>query len=162
MNPFQFKIPKRHKKCTLCQTPFEDGMRIYSVIKGDEEDAMREDFCEPCFKENANLTDQSWGHWETHLIKPKKKLSLDQRAMELFLEKLEEEDKEWAYFLSQYLRRKKQLVLRSEIKKEGLLFFEDPIQAEVYTVADVNLSAQMLQTLKEQFIQALNPTEEES
>jgi len=41
------------------------------------------------------------------------------------------------FFLADYLKRKKQLVKRTEIKKEGVLFFEDPITSEIYSIADV-------------------------
>lgn len=161
MNPFQFKIPKRQKKCVLCETPFENESHIFSVILGDEEEPERRDYCKTCFKQNAELTKDCWGHWETILRKPKKKLSLDQRAMELFTTKYEAKDQEWIYFLAHYLRRKKQLVFRSEIKKDGLHFFEDPITTEVYTISDVPLSDQRLLELKEEFIRALNDPEEE-
>jgi len=71
MNPFQFKIPNRKKKCCICETSFEDNTLIFSVIKGDEEDPKREDYCETCFQKEQGVTENIWGFWETHLKKPK-------------------------------------------------------------------------------------------
>ncbi len=160
MNPFQFKIPARKRKCLQCLTSFEDNTEIYSVIKGDDEEPLREDYCKKCFESHPEVLHDSWGFWESILKKPKLNLSLDQRAMVLFVEKHQEGEKEWVYFLAHYLKRKKQLILRSEVKKEGLLFFEDPITTEVYTVAQIELTPKMLSTLKSSFISALDPPED--
>jgi len=75
--------------------------------------------------------------------------------MELFVEKHESEEKEWVFFLADYLKRKKQLVKRTEIKKEGVLFFEDPITSEIYSIADVSISPESLGSLKASFLKAL-------
>ncbi len=155
MNPFKFKIPTRKRKCSSCETSFVDNTSIFSVIKGDEEDPQREDYCAECFQKEAGITENSWGFWETLLKKPKVKLTLDQRAMELFTEKHESEEKEWVYFIADYLKRKKQLIKRAEIKKEGVIFFEDPITSEIYSIADVSISPESLSTLKASFLKAL-------
>lgn len=155
MNPFQFKIPSRKRKCLACADSFEDGSLIVSIIKGDEESPEREDYCHNCFQRIPNLTQNIWGHWESLLKRPKEKLTLDQRAMELFTQKHTCEEREWVYFLAHYLKRKKQLHLRSEIKKEGALFFEDPLTSQIYSIADVTISAKTLLHLKGSFIKAL-------
>lgn len=156
MNLPQFKVPKRKKKCLKCSKSFEEGMNVYSLVKGDEEDLIREDYCENCFYQDLVLSEAVWGHWETLLKKPRIQRSIDQRAMDLFLEKMDEGSAEWVYFLAHYLKRKKQLIARSEIKKEGYLFFEEPISTEIYSVKDIPISMETLSHLKENFISKLN------
>lgn len=156
MNLPHFKVPKRKKKCLKCSKSFEEGMSVYSLVKGEEEELTREDYCENCFYHDSVLCEAVWGHWETSLKKPTVKRSIDQKAMDLFLEKIEEKEVEWVYFLAHYLKRKKQLIVRHEIKKEGYLFFEEPISSEIYSVEEIPISIATLNYLKENFILKLN------
>lgn len=162
MSLLKFKIPRRSRKCLHCESSFKELPKLYSIIKGDEEEPIREDYCAICFQNESVLSDSVWGYWESSLKKTKKNLSVDQRALDLFIEKYEEGEKEWLYFLAHYLKRKKQLITRSEIKKEGILFFEDPISSEIYSIENVVISNAMLSTLKERFLQALIPQSEVS
>lgn len=158
MNPFQFKIPGRQKKCSLCSAKFEDGSAIYSIVYGSEEEPKRKDFCKLCFDEEK-LSEDIWGHWHTILKKEKQNLSPDQKAMELFKEAYKEDNPEYLLFIAQYLKRKKQLVMRPEIKKDETLFFEDPKTSEVYGIPKKEIAPDKLGQFKHLFIQNLESEE---
>ena len=154
MNPFQFKIPGRQRKCNSCSEKFEDGSELYSVAFGEEEDPKRLDFCKGCLSEEK-LSEDIWGHWHTLLKKEKTHLTPDQRAMELFKEAYKEDDVEYLLFIAQYLKRKKQLSMRPEIKKEATFFFEDPKSSEIYGIPKKEIPPDKLGDFKALFIQKL-------
>lgn len=147
MNPFRFKIPRRSKVCLICQKSLVAPLAVQSLIKGEEDAPIREDYCLDCFDEKK-LAQESWGHWTIELKEKQKELSFDQRAMELFKEKVEQGEMKAALFLAQYLQRKKQLIHRKEIKKEGFLFYEDPLSEELYPLEKEETSLTDLQELK--------------
>lgn len=154
MSLYQFKVPRRSKKCAQCQCSFDPPFLLHSVLFGDEENLERKDFCQACFDQNKG-SKESWGHWATELKRNAEKISPDERAMELFIESLEENDQAKAYFLSQYLKRKKQLIQRTEVKKEGFFFFEDPIKAELYSVPIVEVHAQTFFNIQKEILDQL-------
>lgn len=139
MNLYQLKIPRRQKKCCQCSASFELPAHIVSLIKGDEEAPVREDYCAKCFSELPKEEDV-WGHWETHLKKRPKPSSVDVQLMDLFIEKIQGNEEKAACFLAHYLKRRQQLILCSELKKDGLVFFEDPKSSEVYTLKSYHMS----------------------
>ncbi len=154
MNPFQFKIPARQRSCIECNKRFEDNDQIFSTVEGEEEAPLRKDYCHNCFNE-ALCGENIWGHWHIELKREKKVLTPDERAMEIFLSAYKNEDLEYLFFVAQYLRRKKQLVLRSEIKKENRLFFEDPKTSEIYALVKKDVPLSDVNKLKVQFINEL-------
>lgn len=158
MNPFQFKIPARQKKCLQCSKAFEDNEQIFSTVGGEEESPVRKDFCESCFDEK-NLPEDIWGHWHTVLKKQKVQLTPDEKAMELFFDAYQKEDTEYLLFIANYLKRKKQLLMRPEIKKETMLFFEDPKTSEVYAIPKKEISPTRLTEFKKLFLENLSSSD---
>lgn len=158
MNPFQFKIPGRQRKCLTCSSKFEDGSKVFSIVFGQEEDPQRKDFCATCFDEKK-LDKNIWGHWHILLKKEKKVLTPDQKAMELFHEAYKGDDGEYLLFIAQYLKRKKQLNKRPEIKREEMLFFEDPKSSEVYGIPKKEIEPSKLEKFKALFIQSLESSD---
>ena len=79
--------------------------------------------------------------------------------MELFKEAYKKEDVEYLLFIAQYLKRKKQLFIRSELKKEETLFFEDPKTSEVYGIPKKEISPSKLGKFKELFMQGLEASD---
>lgn len=154
MNPFQFKIPARQKKCLKCSKPFEDQDKIFSTVEGEEENPVRKDFCVACFDEKS-LPEGIWGHWHTVLKKQKIELTPDEKAMELFFEAYQQDNSEYLLFIANYLKRKKQLHMRPEIKKETMLFFEDPKTSEVYAIPKKEISPTKLGEYKRLFLESL-------
>lgn len=158
MSLFQFKIPARQRKCVTCEARFQDNQKIYSTVHGDKEDPQRRDYCETCFVKEGMQPD-IWGHWDTVLKKEKVRLNYDQKAMELFKEAHKGPDAQYLLFIAQYLKRKKQLVQRPEIKKEEMLFFEDPKTSEVYALAKTEIKPAKLTEFKVLFLEALERSE---
>lgn len=139
MNLYQLKIPRRLRACLTCQNPFQPPCVLVSLLKGDEDNPEREDYCQDCFKA-LSKKEGSWGHWETKLSPKKITVSADQSWMDLFLEKVQNDAHKEALFLAQYLKRRAQLTLRHEIKKEGFIFYEDPKSSEIFALRTYHFS----------------------
>ena len=150
----QLKIPGRSRKCIACQKRFEDRDKVFSTVEGDEEDPIRKDYCEACFDESL-LDEKIWGHWYIVIKKEKVHLTPDQKAMAIFKEEQKGDNREYLLFIAQYLKRKKQLHQRPEIKKEKLLFFEDPKTSEVYGIPKVQIEPKRLAKFKSLFFEQL-------
>lgn len=155
MSLIKFKIPARARKCLVCDKRFEDQDKVFSTVEGDEEEPLRKDYCESCFKEQS-VGEPIWGHWYIVIKKEKVQLTPDQKAMELFKEAQHGSDPQYLLFIAQYLKRKRQLVQRPEIRKEEILFFEDPKSSEVYGITKAAVEPEKLILFKEQFLAALN------
>ncbi len=155
MNPFRFKIPRRSRMCKSCQKALLPPLIIQSLIRGEEEAPLREDYCKNCFDEDK-LSEDCWGHWTIDLKEKSKNLSFDQQAMELFKDKVHNEEMGSALFLAEYLVRKKQLFLRKEIKKEGFIFYEDPSSEDIISLKKVESSFTQLVELKKVLTKELN------
>ncbi len=154
MNPFQFKIPGRQRKCTACQDPFKDRSQVFSTVEGEEDEPIRKDYCQACF-DPKSLNESIWGHWHSIVKKEAMQQSPDQKAMDLFKEVYQTNDKEYLFFIAGYLKRKKQLLVRNEIKKENMVFFEDPKTSEVYALVNSTIAPSLLNTFKERLIEEL-------
>ncbi len=158
MSLLQLKIPARSRKCLSCEARFEDRDKVFSTVEGEEEDPQRKDYCASCFDESS-LDEQIWGHWYIVIKKEKIQLTPDQKAMELFKHEQEGSNGEYLLFIAQYLRRKKQLVQRPEIKKEELFFFEDPKTSEVYGIPKMQIHPDKLLEFKTLFLEQLEKSE---
>ena len=153
----KLKIPPRKRKCLKCEKAFLEESTIASLVKGEVDEPIREDYCHACLEITEDLKAQVWGHWEIFLKKRDRKINVDQKAMELFKEQMDLKSGSYCYFLADYLRRKRQLVLRSELKKESMIFFEEPITNEVFGLEKIHLKAEDLHLFKKRFLDELNP-----
>ncbi len=158
MSILQLKIPARARKCKVCQKLFVDSDKVFSTVEGQEEDPQRSDYCEDCFDEKA-IDENIWGHWYIVIKKEKVQLTPDQKAMELFKEEERGSNVEYLLFIAQYLRRKKQLIQRPEIKKEERLFFEDPKTSEVYGIPKAHIDPEKLSEFKALFFEQIEKSE---
>ncbi|MCH9631748.1 MAG: hypothetical protein S4CHLAM6_00650 [Chlamydiae bacterium] len=158
MSLLQLKIPARSRKCLGCEKRFEDGDKVFSTVEGEEEAPQRKDYCSACFDESS-LEELIWGHWYIIIRKEKILLTPDQRAMKLFKEEQKGPNSEYLLFIAQYLKRKKQLIQRPEIKKEELLFFEDPKTSEVYGIPKTQIHPDKLAGFKTLFLEQLEASE---
>jgi len=112
----EWKIRRRHGECTRCQSVFEEGGRLASVLRLDEEkDLLREDLCESCWGADSPATYLFWWFTRFHASR-KRTLQLDLGSLErLFMElegKQEQQLAELRYLLCLLLMRKRKLKLK--------------------------------------------------
>jgi len=128
MSVLPIEIPKRAPCCTKNGEPLLQGCHYYSVLtRGEEEGTyLRQDYCEPCWQQMELRHGSSW----RSIVPPTKSVSelpkqRDERALYLLKETLRDLDRSGAvaeaFVLALYLARRRRIVLRQEMAREGKL-----------------------------------------
>lgn len=120
-----WKITKGRSACHGCEDEFEEKQTIYSAIEIENDEILRFDFCETCFKEKETKeNDVYWKTQSTHVKKEKKVVSFEV-LRDLFYKmlKVDEQDfKNLNYLLGLILVRKKYLQLKDFVSIDGVDF----------------------------------------
>lgn len=128
-------------------------MEYFSVLVNDDEEEKyhRQDFCSVCWGHEAFKQAKSF--WkgrvplQKELLKPPElnKEGLLTWLRELLAEERAEAATE-AFVLALFLARRRQVVLRKELERQGQLFFiyEDPETEELFSVRKVPLTPEQL------------------
>jgi hypothetical protein len=165
-----WKIRRRHGECSRCLAAFEDGQRLASLLRVDEEELLvREDLCEACWKEGDSSGYLFW--WFTHHHAARARtVQLDLPSIErLFLELEGREEhslRELRYLLCLLLMRKKRVKLVRVLRgKEGeRLVLRRPRRQEELVVHVFEFSPEKLDELRARLQEVLDgagPLEEE-
>lgn len=165
-----WKIRRRHGECSRCLAAFEDGQRLASLLRVDEEELLvREDLCEVCWKEGDSSGYLFW--WFTHHHAARARtVQLDLPSIErLFLELEGREERslrELRYLLCLLLMRKKRVKLVRVLRgKEGeRLVLRRPRRQEELVVHVFEFSPEKLDELRARLQEVLDgagPLEEE-
>lgn len=150
MSVLPIEIPKRSTCCIKHGEPFLQGHHYYSrLIRGEEEGIyLRQDYCENCWKQLDSPQGSSW----KSMVPPAKTASelpkqRDERAIYLLKETLRDLERPGAeaeaFVLALYLARRRRLVLRQELEREGklpLLVYEEMQKEEMIGVPKVALA----------------------
>lgn len=137
---YHLEIPKRAAECHQGKELFQPKEKYHSLLlKVDEEDFCRRDFCLKCWEEvmKKALPEETVTSWQgtvpAALEKKDEFLSRDEKALSLLKEKITDEtteNRQQAFILALYLARKRHLALRKEIT------LKDGLQALLYEVAE--------------------------
>lgn len=126
-------MPTRSRHCSHRGEPFEPGAEYITVLSEEE---VRSDYCLACWDKLKGKKKEGV-LWRGRIPEKKERPPTEDEKMFLLFHRLIEEeksDKTLLFVLALYLQRKGQLILRSEIKKEGGLFFEIPTSGEILSV----------------------------
>lgn len=125
-----FVIPRRSRYCSGGQEEFVSDMEYYSILVEDHSSHyLRQDFCPTCWKQIDKSKNKIF--WKSK-IPPKKQiqeltnLKKEDQAMELLrdaFDKSREEENVRIFVLALYLARRKRLIFRKEIEKNGVVYF---------------------------------------
>jgi len=157
-----WKIRRRHGECSRCEAAFEDGQRLASLLRIDEEDdVLREDVCEACWK--AGDPDSYLFWWFTrHHPTRSKTVQLDLGSLErLFMELGSREEgslRELRYLLCLLLMRKRKLKLIRVLRgKDGeRLILRRPRRQEEIEVHVFDFTTERLEELRSRLQEVLD------
>ena len=166
-----WKIRRRHGECSRCEASFEDGQRLASLLRIDEEQQLlREDVCDPCWKAGDPSGYLFW--WFTHHHASRARtVQLDLPSIErLFLELEGREEvalRELRYLLCLLLMRKKRVKLVRVLRgKDGeRLVLRRPRRQEELVVHVFEFSPEKLDELRgrlQQVLEGAAPAEPEA
>lgn len=163
---YKIEIPKRARFCTCCSAPFEPKCPYFSSISKGEEDYLREDYCEGCWKKTS--ADALLAFWRGR-VPPKKQdpdlpKDKEERAMHLLKEALcqdNENQKILAFYLALYLQRQKMLTLRKELQEESgrrIYLFEVIETEEMLAVPRAAVTKGALTSVQKEIASLLTPS----
>lgn len=116
----EYNIRKTSGLCSVCDTQLEPGTEFTATLRGQEEELIREDFCDECWaKDPKTENEEILCIWRTKVPQPteKKKLLVDDTLLINLFERLdgaEDESKiKFRYVLALVLMRKKILQYQS-------------------------------------------------
>jgi hypothetical protein len=140
-NKSKWKVPARQRSCLECTEKFICEASVYSILEPQETDVYdRKDLCSQCW-EKIEGSKEDFIHWKTVIPSKEKQQPVppSEKALNFLKEALEKEDekvKQLAFFLSQLMVRRKQLIpLRKSLQqREGVLLFENPKTEEIIPV----------------------------
>jgi hypothetical protein len=166
----EWKIRRRHRQCSACESAFDDGARHVSLLGIDDEEALvREDLCLPCWKGRDPADLLLW--WSTHYREGRKKsLQLDLGSLErLFMElggREEEKLRELRYLLCLLLMRKRKLKLLTVKRgKQGeRLILRRPRRTEEIEVWVFDFTPEKIEELRirlQEVLEGVGPEEEQ-
>jgi hypothetical protein len=148
--PFVLEIPKRSTTCYKGKETLEPGEEYYSALLEDETKPgyVRRDYCKKCWedalKEEGKLFKSSWKAKVPPNTKvPKIKENYFEKAFRLLRDSMDDPEQHGeAFLLALFLARKKKLLLRQEINKDGKLYYlyENPATEEMLAVRKVDLT----------------------
>lgn len=144
-----WKISRRHSKCTHSGEKFADGQSFYTCIFDDPENEgfLRKDFSESAWKELSD-TLEPFSFWKTTCKYPKEEIApevLGNESAETMLRRMIEEDEATTenarYILTLMLERKKALIPVGvkETESSRLLLYEHRASGDVLIVRDPQL-----------------------
>ncbi len=140
------KIPRRLTHCIEGGEPFTPGSEYVSLLALTDEGWVRADYCPRCWeKEDREKKGQFWRGKIP--LKKEKKLSPDEKALELFRKT---EEPKLLSVLALYLHRRDQIVRR------GDAFYEIPETGEVIAVPKIHLSPEEGRAAGEQLVRLLD------
>lgn len=137
---FQIEIPRRGPYCSQGKELFLPGMDYYSILL-EEGEIRRQDFCSACWESSARdqFLPKVHTSWKSKVAAGKKEEPLDAQSRDdkiLFIlnetlkkETLSPDEEVECFVLALYLARRRRLLLRKELQKEGGKF-------NLYEVAD--------------------------
>lgn len=166
MNPFiQINIPKRSVVCTSHKERFLPGDEFFSFLVEEKNgQTRREDFCKECWKkkQEKEALDLSFFYWKS-ILEEKKETKTTTKvalALKVFLEMIADplSDSYQLFFLALFLQRSKQIALRKELNKEGILYhLYEVLETEQFvTVQTVDVSKIDLRVLQEDLSRKLH------
>lgn len=127
---FQIEIPRRATCCVKGGEPLLQGSDYYSaLVRSDNEDIIqRQDYCLQCWQQ-VHDSEQINGSWKSTVPLKKDPSDLpkrrDERALYLLKESLSAPESQSsiaeAFVLTLYLARRRLVILRQEMKREGKL-----------------------------------------
>ncbi len=157
-----WKIRRRHGECSRCEAAFEDGQRLASLLRIDEEDdLLREDLCEACWKAGDPESYLFWWFTRHHPTRSKT-VQLDLGSLErLFMELGSREEgslRELRYLLCLLLMRKRKLKLIRVLRgKEGeRLILRRPRRQEELAVHVFDFTTERLEELRSRLQEVLD------
>jgi hypothetical protein len=140
-------------------------MEYESILVEDEENKSsltRHDYCKNCWdlSPKDKITTQWRGKTQNKKIPISDSQDKSARAMELLrfdltCDGFELENE--VFILALFLARKRQLILRQELPKEGFLYFlyEAPATGEIFTVKKVDLSQLQIEEIQQKLAKKL-------
>lgn len=161
-----WKISRRHSKCTHSGEKFADGQVFYACIFDDPENEgfLRKDFSEEAWKELCS-TLQPFSFWKTSCKYPQEDTTpevLGNESAETMLRRMIEEDEASTenarYILALMLERKKALmpVGVKETESSRLLLYEHRASGDVLVILDPQLKLDEVEKIQEEVSQLLD------
>lgn len=161
-----WKISRRHSKCTHTGEKFADGQSFYACIYDDPENEgfLRKDFSEGAWKELSS-TLQPFSFWKTTCKYPQEDTTpevLGNESAETMLRRMIEEDEASTenarYILALMLERKKTLmpVGVKETESSRLLLYEHRASGDVFVIRDPRLKLDEVEKIQEEVSQLLD------
>ena len=148
--PFILEIPKRSSTCYRGKENLVPGEEYFSALIEDDTKPgyLRRDYCKKCWeealKEDTKLFKSSWKAKVPANYKPPKiKENYFEKAFRVLRETMDTpENQGEAFLLALFLARKKKLILRQEIAKDGKTFYlyENPATEEMLAIRKVDLT----------------------
>ncbi len=161
-----WKISRRHNKCTHSGKKFADGQSFYTCIFDDPEGEgfLRKDFSEAAWKELAE-TFKPFSFWKTTCKYPQEETQVEvlgNESAETMLRRMIEEDEASTenarYILTLMLERKKNLhpVGVKETDSSRLLLYEHRASGDVFVIRDPRLKLDEVEKIQEEVSQLLD------
>ncbi|MFK5921381.1 MAG: hypothetical protein QM496_04335 [Verrucomicrobiota bacterium] len=155
-----WKISRRHSKCTHSGEKFADGQSFYTCIFDDPENEgfLRKDFSEAAWEELSD-TLEPFSFWKTTCKYPKEDTSpevLGNESAETMLRRMIEEDEAGTenarYILTLMLERKKALIPVGvkETESSRLLLYEHRASGDVLVVRDPQLKLDEVEAVQQE------------
>jgi len=171
----EWNIQSRSKVCVGCEQVFLDGQWYHCLLEFDEEEVVRKDYCDGCWEQIQPRQKSSTdfiSYWRGLIkFKPaveKPEVLRKQTAEELlrkYLHARQPAEKNFCYILALMLERKKILIHKDTVLKEGLagqlFIYEHSRTQEVFVVENPGLALDDLDDVQQQ-VKELLETEEGS
>lgn len=139
---FLAEIPRRLRKCALCEASFSPGTSYISRLKLIKENLYeRSDFCSSCCDNEVEVAGSI--SWKGEVPKKSSRDKAEDKvegwiqSLREMMEKETESDKKEALLTALFLKRKKVLIERGEIEKSFL--FEVKETEEMFILPKVSL-----------------------
>ena len=156
-------IQKCAKKCTQCQTLFQDRQLVFSTLLPNEQNEyIRNDSCQTCWKNSLNHEEIS--HWKTlfHIPSPQEERIKKESAESLLRKLLEKEEETLSgvlFILAVMLERKKLFIerdIQQDPSGQKRRIYEHRKTSEIFIIPDPLLRLDQLEEVQIQVAQLLD------
>lgn len=143
------RISKSARVCRACERDFVHEEPVYSVVRIQEKELIREDFCSACWEDGRKAS--AYSHWNTRYYDPRvaeqEPAEIYSPLRQAFYESVESEDRvelAKAFLAAQLLRRQKAFrQIKESDESDGevkIVLFNDRIGNRLIEVRDPNFT----------------------
>jgi hypothetical protein len=154
-------IQKESTECMACNVAFAHEQKHYSMLRIDEDAFLREDYCEKCWAEHSNISenDRVYSYWETKYRDPAVEKATPREQfiplLNLCYESIAQgsaDSEAMAYMCALILRRQKVFRFVREEKddssKKNMMIFFDKHNDTQMRITDPHLTESQLEDVK--------------